>query len=133
LIGECKDIISIKGYETIYKDYIINERQSVPSNILWQFIDAKDIVSDDDRKTILTICFKEINISKDKDKLQSYLNSLDARWNILKDNKLEIRVNDTIENNNLWKVLEQNNLITMRKSRKKGTNDLIIKSKVGIA
>lgn len=133
LIGECKDIISIKGYETIYKDYIINERQSVPSNILWQFIDAKDIVSDDDRKTILTICFKEINISKDKDKLQSYLNSLDARWNILKDNKSEIRVDDTIENNNLWKVLEQNNLITMRKSRKKGTNDLIIKSKVVIA
>ena len=133
MIGECKDIISIKGYETIYKDYIIKERQSVPSNILWQFIDAKNIVFDDDRKTILTICFKEINISKDKDKLQSYLNSLDARWNIFKDNKSEIRVDDTIENNNLWKVLEQNNLITMRKSRKKGTNDLIIKSKVGIA
>ncbi len=116
LIDECQEIIKISAYEEIMAKYIIENNQSVPLNILWQFSNSEK-VSPNDRKKVLKICIEKIDLNQDKDKVDSYLKNLGEDYNdfIVNDTPLSILPN-TVDDE-LFDIFKEKKIFSKRKSK----------------
>ena len=117
LIEACSGTIKIDGYEEIYADYIVQERQAVPAKILWQF--SKISLSPDIKLRILEICDYGGEI-EDTSNLKDYLISMGGSYAELFDTTKNSNIAHTESNKNLLKILCAKKLISSyKKARNK--------------
>lgn len=127
LIEKCFRIIKIEEYERSYANYIINEKQPVPSKILWQFT-AVTSISESDKKTILIQCIDQIDPTTELAQYRDYFKTLGDDWFKVYETTEELRVEQTSENENLLTKLKDKKLLTYRRSNKKFTKVFIVKA-----
>lgn len=117
LIEACSGAIKIDGYEGIYADYIVQERQAVPPKILWQF--SKISLSLDIKLRILEICDYGGEI-EDTSNLKDYLISMGGSYAELFDTTKNTNLAHTESNKNLLNILCAKKLISSyKKARNK--------------
>ncbi|MCM1043230.1 MAG: hypothetical protein NC350_03350, partial [Corallococcus sp.] len=118
LITECVEIIDIAGFEKIYADYILNDKQIVPSKILWQFTNAIGDITEDMRKRMLYQCIDVVDAEKELSQYKAYLSTLGASWKDALAGKKTVVEHSAI-NEALLKVLKSQRLIEYAKARNK--------------
>lgn len=89
LVEKCVEIINISGYVNIYADYIINERQSVPARVLWQFSQTQ--LSFLEKIEILEIC-QYGGDSPDPKEIKKFLMSLSDVFIQLYSGKTKVKI-----------------------------------------
>lgn len=123
LLSKCSKIIDIKDNELIYANYCINEKQSLPTCVLWQFTDACDVIPACDRVKILLQCYNEIDWAKEKNNFNNYISALGNEWkNIFEKN--EGRVENNEAHRYLLEKLKNQNII---KSFRRQSAQIIVK------
>ena len=108
LIEKCVEIIKIDKYASIYSDYIIKNRQSVPAKILWQFTNVN--MSSEDKLEILSLC-NYGGEKVDTKKIQSYLISINASFSTLYNQNKKVKLQKTEKITTLLNKLREKGLI----------------------
>lgn len=103
--------------------YIIKNNQFVAGYVLWQFANSEEIPADD-RKKILTICENSIDIEKDKEKIDMYLQALGKDYYDLIVHDQQLVVSESATDYELVTILAEKKLMTKRKKRTKQINIL---------
>lgn len=97
LVEACKDIIQIEKHERAYADYVLKDKECVPTKILWQIGKTDEaIITKEEKLEILNFCLSVIKDASEKNNIATYLDTIFGGMYkaIMEDKKIKIDLNN---------------------------------------
>lgn len=97
LVEACKDIIQIEKHERAYADYVLKDKECVPTKILWQIGKTNEaIITKAEKLEILNLCLSVIKDASEKNNIATYLDTIfEGMYKaIIEDKKIKIELNN---------------------------------------